>query len=99
MADGADSRLAQARALVQNLRDLGAVGMPPDLVGKTLARLGVGDMYWVLDSPLGGLYVACNDLGISPASRPGDAAAFERCLRARAQRPLYQAKEPPPVLS
>jgi O-6-methylguanine DNA methyltransferase len=99
MADGANSSLAQARALVQNLRDLGAVGMPPDLVGKTLARLGVGDMYWVLDSPLGGLYVACNELGISAVSRAADAAAFERYLRARVQRPVYPAKEPPALLT
>src|SRR5258708_30090663 len=31
MADGANSGLAQARALVQNLRDVGEVGRPPDL--------------------------------------------------------------------
>jgi O-6-methylguanine DNA methyltransferase len=91
--------MADARELVRELRELAAVEAPPSLPANVLARLGLADAYWTLDTPLGPVFVAYNTLGVAAVTRAATAAEFADAFRARFGRPVYQAPEPPATLA
>jgi O-6-methylguanine DNA methyltransferase len=87
--------IADARALRIDLRALADVAAPPSIYPTVLARLRLGDVYWVLDTPLGSVYVAYNGVGISAVMRAVAPADFEQSFRARFGRPATPTMEPP----
>jgi len=91
------SRIGEARQLVHELRALGGRA-PGGLVADVLRRVGLGDDYFALDTPLGQLLVAYNDFGISAVGRETDPRQFERQFRARYARPI-RATPPPDDLA
>ena len=87
------SPIGEARQLVRELRALGGLA-PNGLVADVLRRVGLGDDYFALDSPLGRLLVAYNDFGISAVGRGSNTQQFEQQFRARYARPI-RATTPP----
>ncbi len=85
------------RSLERSLARLGRQRAPRSLLPAVLARVGLTDRYWRLDSPLGPVYVAHSNVGISMVSRAGSAAAFERRFRERFARPIAVEKSVPPA--
>jgi O-6-methylguanine DNA methyltransferase len=85
----------EAPDLVQGLRGLGDVKAPRTLLAGVMARTGLGDAYWRVQTPIGPVFVAYNDHGISALMRASDAAEFERAFRLRFDRPLYPTSQPP----
>jgi O-6-methylguanine DNA methyltransferase len=70
--------LAEARTLTRELHALADVAEPPTIVQGALARLGLLDEYFSVESPLGLVYVAYNAHGVSSVRRARDAETFER---------------------
>jgi O-6-methylguanine DNA methyltransferase len=99
MRHDAREQLAAARVLVRDLRTLGAAGAPSDVVAGALARVGLADAYWVLDSPLGPVAVAYSELGINTVTRTVDEADCAAIYRARFGRRLVRLARPPEVLA
>ncbi len=86
---------SEARRLVREVRDVRA---PSLLLPSVLARVGLADSYWQLDSPLGPVYVTYNDAGVSGVHRARDRADFERDFRARTGRRAVRVEAPPVTL-
>ena len=82
--------------LTRKLRQLGGVRAPATLAPAVLERLGLEDVYWKVDSPVGPVFVAKSAVGISRVSRESSASAFERAYRRRFGRPVQPAKTAPP---
>lgn len=91
--------LPAARQLVGALHDLGETPAPPALLATVLARVGLGDAYWALDTAIGPVYVAYNAAGISAVLPAREPAAFEAAFRARFGRPAYPVATPPAALA
>lgn len=93
MSQHTPSSIGQARQLLRELRELG--GRAPDsLVADVLRRVGLGDDYFALETPLGRLLIAYNELGISAVGRDTDAQQFEQQFRARCTRPIRAGTVP-----
>jgi O-6-methylguanine DNA methyltransferase len=75
--------IGDSRALIRRLRQLGKVRAPAALVPTVLERLGLGDRYAPVDTPIGPLFVAYNAHGIVAVRRAAAAEEFERVYRAR----------------
>ncbi|HEX6293092.1 MAG TPA: methylated-DNA--[protein]-cysteine S-methyltransferase [Herpetosiphonaceae bacterium] len=89
MAPHDHSSLAEARQFVRSLRQLEAATAPGSLLPGVLIRLGLGDAYAFLDTPIGPLFVAYNERGISAVLHAEDAAMFEAAFRDRFQRSIH----------
>jgi methylated-DNA-[protein]-cysteine S-methyltransferase len=70
---------------------------PSTLLPAVLERVGLGDRYWRLESPVGTVYVAHSKAGISMVSRASSAAAFARRFRQKFGRPIAAEKAVPPA--
>ena len=79
------------------LRGLARVRAPRSLLPAVLARVGLADSYWEIDSPVGRIFVAHSKAGISLVSRARSAADFERTFRARFDRSIEPSAEAPPA--
>lgn len=90
--------LAECRQLVGELRQLGQVEAPASILAGTLARIEPGDTYFVLDTPLGPVFVAHNDVGLAAVMRAATAHDFEQTFQAQFGRPVRQAVAPPATL-
>lgn len=88
MPQSENNSLADAREFLLKLRQIDEVPAPPSLLGQCMERIGSGDDYAMLETPIGALFVAYNDIGISAVMQAQDAAEFERAFRARFQRPI-----------
>ena len=97
MKSSAKKTASPGLALRRALRSLHGERAPESLLPAVLARVGLGDRYWRLDSPLGTVYVAHSPAGISMVSRAGSAAAFERRYRERFGRPVSKEKSAAPA--
>ena len=86
-----------AHDLAHQLRDLGDLKAPPSLLPAVLARVGLADAYWTIQSPLGPVYVAHSPRGITRVSRAHSAAAFEKEYRNRFGRSVRREKSPAPA--
>ncbi|HEX6121599.1 MAG TPA: methylated-DNA--[protein]-cysteine S-methyltransferase [Ktedonobacterales bacterium] len=82
---------AAARGLVAGLRSLGVAEPPANLATRTLSAVGLADQYVTIPSPLGQLYLAFNERGISAVRHARQAAEFERDFGARFGRRLAPA--------
>lgn len=94
-----NNSLAEARELIQRLRQIDAVQAPPSLLSSCMERIGPGDHYAILETPIGVLFVAYNDVGISAVLQAQDATEFERAFRARFQRPIRAESALPEALA
>ena len=79
------------------LRSLGRERAPRTLLPAVLARVGLADSYWEIDSPVGRIFVAHSKAGISLVSRARSAVEFERAFRSRYGRPIGPATDAPPA--
>lgn len=89
-------RLTDGRAMVASLRGLRR-SAPADLQRRVLDRVGLAgsDEYVAVEGPIGPLFVAFSDGGISLVSRTDDAGAFEDEFRATFGRSLRRVDAAP----
>lgn len=90
--------LVVARDMLRGLRALGHVEAPDSLLPTVMRRLGLGDAYTLLQTPIGAVYVSYNDHGLSSVARAGDDAGFESHFRAQFGRRAYRVPKAPAAL-
>jgi O-6-methylguanine DNA methyltransferase len=74
------------RQLLRDLRQLGVVHAPPRLLEAVLDQVGLADHYGSLETPLGQVFVAWNQIGVSAVMQTATAEEFERRFAERFQR-------------
>ncbi|MEO8349375.1 MAG: methylated-DNA--[protein]-cysteine S-methyltransferase [Acidobacteriota bacterium] len=79
------------------LRSLAGERAPLSLLPAVLARVGLADTYWEIDSPVGRIFVAHSRVGISLVSRARSAADFEKTFRSRYGRQIAPSTNVPPA--
>lgn len=94
-----EQNVSKARQLVRDLGVLGEVQAPADLIPIVLGRVGLVDVYFSLASPIGPVFVAWNERGVSALMPGDDAARFEEAFRARFRRDLRRIEGAPPDLA
>ena len=87
--------LEEARELLHDLAALGDVRAPRTLLPAILDAIGPADTYFPLAAPIGTVYVAYNDEGISAVMPADDRQGFERTFRSRFGRPIRAASTLP----
>jgi len=92
------STLNETGELEEHLRGLRAVMAPPTLLPATLARVGLVDSYFPIETPIGPVFVAYNAHGISAVLAAEDRKTFEQTFRERFGRPIFSTAEPPAAL-
>ena len=70
---------------------------PASLLPAVLRKVGLADLYWKLDSPVGTVFVAMSRAGISMVSRAKSAEDFERSFERLRGRPVSPAASRPPA--
>ena len=83
------------RTLLDQLQDLGGIRAPATILPAVLDRVGLGDAYAAVDTPIGPAFVAYNSSGVSAVSLGADGTEFERTFRRRFGRPVRRADELP----
>ena len=83
------------RKLLTDLRQLGAVKAPPQLLGNVLEQIGLGDQYGAIESPLGPVFIAWNRLGVSAVMKTASPEEFEQRFAQRFGRKPRPATELP----
>jgi len=81
---------------VEALRGLPGAKAPATLLPAVLKRIGLGDAYWRLESPVGPVFVAHSKAGISMVTRAASAPEFERAFERRFGRAIAREKSPAP---
>lgn len=94
MNENGSRSLAEARALVGGLRDLGAVEAPATLLAGVLWEIGAIDLAFPVESPIGTVYVAYNGQGVSMVSPAADAEEFAGRFRQRFGRAVRATDAP-----
>lgn len=74
---------------------LRAVRAPRGFAQRVLAQAGLADRYVRADSPVGDVFVAFNERGISSVAQAKDAAAFEAAFRKQFKRNAYPGAKMP----
>ncbi len=88
-----------ARELVRELRALGDEPVPASLVAATLVRVGLADGCWTLTTPLGPVYIAYSEAGISAVMSAASPEAFAETYHAQFGRQVHMVNEPPAALA
>ncbi|HXH13470.1 MAG TPA: methylated-DNA--[protein]-cysteine S-methyltransferase [Alphaproteobacteria bacterium] len=88
-----------SRDLLQQLRHLGDVRAPATLLPTVLARLGLGDAYASLETPIGPVFVAYNKTGVAAVMRSAGADEFEAAYRRRFGRAVRREPTLPSALA
>jgi O-6-methylguanine DNA methyltransferase len=70
---------------------------PATLLPAVLRRVGLGDAYWRLESPVGPVFIAHSKAGISMVARSKSASEFERAFERRFDREVAPEKTPAPA--
>ncbi|HLJ81977.1 MAG TPA: methylated-DNA--[protein]-cysteine S-methyltransferase [Ktedonobacterales bacterium] len=91
--------LIEARELVARLRALAEMEAPTSLLANVLGELGLGDRYFPLETPLGWVYVAYSERGISAVRLSPSPEEFEERFRAEYGRRAWRLPEPPANLA
>jgi len=71
---------------------------PPGMLEAILERLGLGDAYVEIEGPIGPLFVAYGDHGISLVERAADPADFEHLFLATFGRPVRRVERAPTLI-
>jgi O-6-methylguanine DNA methyltransferase len=87
--------LSAARDLLTDLRALGHTPAPSTCVSGTLTRVGLADSYMTIETPLGLVYLAWNERGLSVARRAATHGDFEVEAYALLGRRVFLETEPP----
>jgi O-6-methylguanine DNA methyltransferase len=87
--------IGQSRELLRQLRHLGDVRAPATILPAVLEHVGLVEAYAALETPIGPVFVAYNDHGVSAVMRAPSEADFEREFRERFGRPLRRVAELP----
>jgi O-6-methylguanine DNA methyltransferase len=93
----AATRSFETAGVLRALRESPSHRAPASLLPAVLARVGLADRYWRLDSPVGTVYVAASPTGISMVSRAKSARDFERSFEHLRGRPISAATSRPPA--
>jgi len=93
----AATRSFDTSGVLRALRESPSHPAPAALLPVVLARVGLADRYWRLDSPVGTVYVAASPAGISMVSRAKSAGEFERSFERQRGRPIAKATSRPPA--
>lgn len=99
MNENESALLAASRELAYGLQHLGSVTAPASLLPAVMRRIGLGDAYGTLDTPLGRVFVAYNEHGVSAVQHAATPAEFESRFRAQCGRPVYPIDELPQTLN
>jgi O-6-methylguanine DNA methyltransferase len=89
----------EARRLADDLQELRNVAPPDSLLPAVLVRVGLGDAFWRLETPIGPVFVASNAEGVSAVDRAEDGATFARAFRERFGRRAFEVTDPPAALA
>ena len=81
--------------VIEQLQGLRSVQAPGTLLADVMARVTPRDRYFPLESPVGRVYVAYNDRGLSAVMLAEDDAAFIATFRRIHGRSTVAADEPP----
>ncbi|HEX9869733.1 MAG TPA: methylated-DNA--[protein]-cysteine S-methyltransferase [Candidatus Tectomicrobia bacterium] len=87
--------IASSRELRQQLRYLGDVIAPATILPVVLEQVGLVESYATMETPIGPVFVAYNNYGVSAVMRAPSEADFERQFRVRFGRPLRRVAELP----
>ena len=90
-------RAADALDVVGRLRAVPGYRAPSTLLPAVLRRVGLADLYWKVDSPVGPVYVAASRAGISMVARSKSAEEFERRFESRRGRSVFPSASRPPA--
>jgi len=93
----AATRSFDTSGVLRALRESPSHRAPASLLPAVLARVGLADRYWRLESPVGTVYVAASPAGISMVSRAKSAGEFERSFERQRGRPIAKATSRPPA--
>jgi O-6-methylguanine DNA methyltransferase len=93
----AATRSFDTSGVLRALRESPSHRAPASLLPAVLARVGLADRYWRLDSPVGAVYVAASPAGISMVSRAKSARDFERSFERLRRRTISAAASRPPA--
>jgi O-6-methylguanine DNA methyltransferase len=93
----AATRSFDTSGVLRALRESPSHRAPASLLPAVLARVGLADRYWRLDSPVGTVYVAASPAGLSMVSRAKSAGEFERSFERQRGRPIAKATSRPPA--
>jgi O-6-methylguanine DNA methyltransferase len=93
----AATRSFDTSGVLRALRESPSHRAPASLLPAVLARVGLADRYWRLESPVGTVYVAASPAGISMVSRAKSAREFERSFERQRGRPIAKATSRPPA--
>lgn len=97
MNRSASKSLSATAAVLRELRSLPGHQAPASLLPAVLKRVGLADLYWKLDSPVGEVFVAASPAGISMVSRARSAEEFERSFERLHGRTISRATLRPPA--
>jgi O-6-methylguanine DNA methyltransferase len=95
MRAGSQNATAEIRYLVGELQGFRKEKAPDSILSAVMRRVGLGDGYFRLDSPIGPVFIAYNRNGISAVMRARNAKTFERSFRHLYARKVYFLSEPP----
>lgn len=89
--------MRDSRALVEGLRSI-ETPAPEGLADAVLSKVGLADAWTEIDGPIGALFVAWSQVGISAAEPAGDPGSFEADYELRHDRPLQRVAAMPSAL-
>jgi len=89
--------IRDALTVARALRGFEPERAPASLLPAVLRRVGLGDTYWRLESPVGPVFIAHSKAGISMVTRSRSAADFERAFERRFGRTVSPEKSPAPA--
>jgi O-6-methylguanine DNA methyltransferase len=87
--------IRRSRELLGQLRQLGGVHAPPTILPTVLGQLGLVDSYAPVETPIGPVFVAYNDHGVSAVMRAPSEADFERKFHLHFGRAVRRVAELP----
>lgn len=91
--------LASARDLVTDCRALGVARPKASIAEAALIRVGAADAYTTIETPLGLVYFAWNEYGLSAVTRAESVKAFEEFALDLLGRPVYHTATAPQRLT
>lgn len=97
MKRSVQTSLPPTTRVLRDLRSSPGHEAPASLLPSVLRRVGLADLYWRLDSPVGTVFVAASRAGISMVSRAKSAEDFERSFERLRGRPVFRAASRPPA--
>ncbi len=93
--DDIPGSVISAREFIASLRALGEARAPETVGQMALINAGLADAYTTIETALGTVYVAWNEVGLSAVTRSDSAAAFRAYATGHLGRPVYQVAAPP----